>query len=257
MGFLVLTGAFLSPAAVQAATHTVSSGESLYTISRSYGISLNSLMEANGIWDSLIYPGQKLTIPESGSAGGRAYTVQAGDSLYLIGQKYGVSYQEIMSANGLGSTEIYPGMSLNIPTASAAAQQAMPRVSRGGNFQRPTPGDVDLLARLITAEADGEPYAAKVGVGAVILNRVANHDFPDSIQGVINQHDGGTYQFEPVLNGWIDRPASDASLMAAKDALNGWDPTNGATYFFATYAKNQWLWSRPLSKIIGNTVFSY
>lgn len=258
MGFFVFVGAFFAPTAAYAATHTVSWGESLYTISRGYGISLNSLMEANGIRDSLIHPGQQLYIPESGSGDGSSYTVQAGDSLYQIGRKYGVSYQEIMSANGLVSPDIYPGMSLYIPTASGASagRQPAPQASRGGS-QRPTAADVDLLARLITAEADGEPYEGKVAVGAVVLNRVESPDFPNSIPGVINQYEDGTYQFEPVMNGWIDRPASAESIKAAKDALNGWDPTNGAVYFFATYVENPWLWARPLSKIIGTVAFTY
>ncbi|MCL6559308.1 MAG: cell wall hydrolase [Firmicutes bacterium] len=75
--------------------------------------------------------------------------------------------------------------------------------------------------------------------------------------GVINDHKDGTYQFTPVMNGRINRPASVESIRAAKDALNGWDPTKGAVYFFATYVKNQWLWSKPLSRTIGNHVFTY
>lgn len=258
MGFFVLMGALMAPAAAHAATHTVSPGENLFTISCSYGISLSSLMEANGIQGTLIYPGQQLYVPENGSGSGSSYTVQAGDNLYLIGQKFGVSYQDIMSANGLSTPDIYAGMSLYIPTSGeAAGQRPGPQASRGGNFQRPTAADVDLLARLITAEADAEPYEGKVAVGAVVLNRTVNPDFPNSISGVINQYEDGTYQFEPVMNGWINRPASAESVEAAKDALSGWDPTKGATYFFATYVKSPWLWARSLSKIIGKVAFTY
>lgn len=248
MGFFVLFGVFTAPVAAHAAVHTVSPGESLYTISRGYGVSLDALMEANGIWDSLIYPGQKLYVPESASGSNACYTVQEGDSLYFIGQRFGISYREIMAANGLSSTTIYPGMSLYIPA---------PQVSRGGYFHRYSPQEVDLLARLITAEADGEPYEGKVAVGAVVLNRVASRNFPDSIPGVIYEYEDGTYQFEPVMNGWIERPASAESIKAAWDALNGWDPTNGALYFFATYVDNPWLWARPLSRIIGSVAFTY
>lgn len=256
--FLFLICAFSVPAAASAATHIVQPGESLFTISRSYGIPLDSLMEVNGIWDSLIYPGQQLYIPTNGAGGDTAYTVQAGDSLYLIGRRFGVSYQEIMWANGLNSTVIYPGMVLYIPlnSGAAAASQPAPQVSRG-YFQRPSMADVDLLARLITAEADAEPYAGKVAVGAVVLNRVASPDFPNNIRDVIYQYGDGTYQFEPVMNGWINRPATAESIQAAKDALSGLDPTRGALYFFATYVKNTWLWARPLSRIIGNVAFTY
>lgn len=258
MGFLVLAGAFMAPVAAQAATHTVAQGESLFAISQNYGISLDILMKANGTQDSLIFPGQLLYVPDSVAGSGLSYTVQPGDSLYLIGQKFSVSYQEIMSTNGLSTPDINAGMSLYIPTSGAVAgQQPGPQGSRSGNLQRPTAADVDLLARLITAEADAEPYEGKVAVGAVVLNRVMNPNFPKSISDVINQYDDGTYQFEPVMNGWINRPASAEAVKAANDALNGWDPTKGAVYFFATYVKSAWLWARPLSKIIGDVAFTY
>ncbi|MDD4169588.1 MAG: cell wall hydrolase [Desulfotomaculaceae bacterium] len=258
VGVVILIGVFITPAGAFAATHTVNSGESLYSISRYYGISLESLMGANGIQNSLISPGQQLFIPENNSGGSSAsYTVRAGDYLDLIGRKFGVSYQEIMKANGLNDTGIYPGMVLAIPGSftGAGVQRPMAQVSRGGIFQRPSAADVDLLARLITAEADGEPYAGKVAVGAVVMNRVDSPDFPDSIAEVIYQYDNGIYQFEPVMNGWINRPASAQSIQAAKDALSGKDPTNGALYFFATRVDSKWLWSRPLSTIIGNAAF--
>ncbi len=253
MGFFVLMGLFIVPNVSYAATHTVSPGESLYTISRDYGVTLNSVMEANGIWSSLIYPGQTLYVPEKSSGNTTPYTVKAGDTLYLIGRQFGLDYKEIMSANGLYNSTIYPGMTLTIPAVAGASSN----VSRGGYFQRPSSVDIDLLARLITSEADGEPYEGKVAVGAVVLNRISNPDFPNSIRDVIYQYGDGTYQFEPVQNGRIYLPASNDSINAAKDALNGWDPTNGAIYFFANYVKSTWLWSRPLSTIIGNHVFTY
>ncbi|MDD2554614.1 MAG: LysM peptidoglycan-binding domain-containing protein [Desulfotomaculaceae bacterium] len=267
--FFVLGVFFMPITALATATHTVLPGESLYVISRDYGITVASLMEANGVKDHLIYPGQKLSIPGSQASQGytadtgrTTCTVQAGESLWLIAQKYGVSYQDLVAANNLKSTVIYPGMVLNLPagTVTGAAPQVSrgtPQVSRGGLFERPSPADVDLLARLITAEADGEPYEGKVGVGAVVLNRVETPGFPKTIPGVIYEQGNGIYQFEPVQNGWINRPSSSASLQAAKDALAGADPTNGATYFFANYAKSNWLWARPVSKTIGNTIFSY
>jgi LysM repeat protein len=253
------TGLFIAPGVSYSATHTVSPGESLYAISRDYGITLNSLMEANGIQSSLIYPGQQLYVPETSSGSGTSYIVKAGDTLYGIGLQFGVDYTKIMSANGLYDSIIYPGMTLTIPavTSASTADLRSSNVSRGGYFQRPSLEDASLLARLITAEAGGEPYEGMVAVGAVVLNRVASSDFPNSIQDVIYQYGDGTYQFEPVQNGRINLPASSDCINAAMDALNGWDPTNGALYFFANYVKSSWLWSRPLSTIIGNHVFTY
>jgi len=249
LGFFVFLFISVSPVAAHAAVHTVSPGESLYIISTKYGIPLSKLMEANAFQGSTIYPGQKIYVPNESSRGS-SYTVLQGDTLYLIGRKFGVSYQEIMSANKLSSSNIYPGMVLYIP-------QSIAPVSRGGTITRATPAEVDLLARLITAEADAEPYTGKVAVGAVVLNRVRSSIFPNTIRDVVNQYDKGTYQFEPVMNGWINRPATVDCINAAKDALYGVDPTNGALYFFATYVTNKWLWAKPLSKIIGNTAFTF
>lgn len=250
MGFFILLGALVLPTAAFAYTHTVAKGESLYIISQNYGVSMDALAQANGIKGSLIETGQQLNIPESG----QTYIVRSGDTLYKIGLNFGVDYQEVISANGLENDYLYPGMELYIPSSYGGVSS---EVSRGGYTMRVTAQEVDLLARLITAEADAEPYVGKLAVGAVVLNRTRDANFPKSIYEVIYQYDSGTYQFEPVMNGWIERPATSDSIRAAKAALNGWDPTNGAVYFFATYVTNQWLWSRPLSDIIGTVAFTY
>ncbi|MGB9802588.1 LysM peptidoglycan-binding domain-containing protein [Desulfofundulus sp.] len=255
---VALASLVLLPAGVAAAaTHTVSPGESLYLISRSYGITVDDLRQANGIYTDLIYPGQKLYIPDGNSTGGSStYVVRPGDTLYLIGLRYGVSFQSIKSANGLRSDVIYPGQKLTIPAGNNRGTSPAP-VSRGGpvNYSR---SDFDLLARLITAEADSESYITKVAVGAVVLNRVKSGIFPNSIPGVIYQVDEtGSYQFEPVLNGWINRPASEEARRAALDALNGVDPTNGALYFFESWVPNSWLQSRPVSTVLGSFTFTY
>ncbi len=261
--FLVALAAFvlLPGGAAAAATHTVSPGESLYSISRAYGTSVAALRQANGLYTDLIYPGQQLYIPE-GKANGNSgtYIVQPGDTLYLIGLRYGVSFQSIKAANGLGSDMIYPGQKLIIPAGNNWGTSPAP-VSRGKissgpvNYSR---SDFDLLARLITAEADSESYITKVAVGAVVLNRVKSSIFPNSIPGVIYQVDEtGSYQFEPVLNGWINRPASEEARRAALDALNGVDPTNGALYFFESWVPNSWLQSRPVSCVLDSFTFTY
>ncbi|RKO66866.1 LysM peptidoglycan-binding domain-containing protein [Desulfofundulus salinus] len=247
--------------AAAAATHTVSPGESLFLISRAYGTTVDALRQANGLYTDLIYPGQKLYIPEGNGKGSPGtYTVRPGDTLYLIGLRYGVSFQSIKAANGLRSDLIYPGQKLIIPAANNWGTSPAP-VSRSAinsgpvNYSR---SDFDLLARLITAEADSESYITKVAVGAVVLNRVKSSIFPNSIPAVIYQVDEtGSYQFEPVLNGWINRPASEEAKRAALDALNGVDPTNGALYFFESWVPNSWLQSRPVSVILDSFTFTY
>ncbi|MCB2308158.1 cell wall hydrolase [Clostridium estertheticum] len=96
-----------------------------------------------------------------------------------------------------------------------------------------TASDLDLLARLITAEAGGESYNAQVAVGAVVINRVRSGSFPNSISAVINEKANGVYQFTPVLNGNINRTAQAGTMKAAIEALSGTDPTNNSMYFYS------------------------
>lgn len=114
--------------------------------------------------------------------------------------------------------------------------------------------DIQLMARAINGEARGEPYEGQVEVGAVILNRVKSSQFPNSISGVIYQAGA----FTAVSDGQINSPISENSTVykAARDAINGWDPTGGCIYYFnPDTATNKWIWSRPLVKVIGKHRF--
>lgn len=113
----------------------------------------------------------------------------------------------------------------------------------------------ELLARIVYAEAKGEPYLGQVAVAAVILNRVDSSDFPNTLAGVIYQPGA----FEPVMNGTInqDVPQDSTARKAAKEALNGYDPTGGCLYFYnPSTAKSKWIWSRPIVKQIGKHNFA-
>lgn len=122
-------------------------------------------------------------------------------------------------------------------------------VSQGSNVS-----DVQLLARAINGEARGETYEGQVAVGAVILNRVAHSSFPNTIAGVIYQPGAFTAVSDGKINVAIEE--SSTVVKAARDALNGWDPTEGAIYYFnPDTATNKWIWSRPLIKTIGKHRF--
>ncbi len=111
---------------------------------------------------------------------------------------------------------------------------------------------VDLLARVISAEARGEPYSGQVAVGAVILNRVEHPSFPNTIAGVVYQPGA----FTCMVDGQIDQPVAQSAVRAAQEALNGADPSGGAIYYFnPNTATSAWIWSRPLIKVIGNHRF--
>ena len=109
-----------------------------------------------------------------------------------------------------------------------------------------------LLARLISAEARGEPYAGQVAVGAVVLNRIDHPSFPNSLSGVIYQRGA----FSCLDDGQFDQPIADSAYRAAREALAGSDPTGGAIYYFnPATATSKWIWSRPQMLTIGSHIF--
>ena len=112
--------------------------------------------------------------------------------------------------------------------------------------------NLDLLARVINGEARGESYTGQVAVGAVVMNRVKSSLFPNSISGVIYQAGA----FDAVSDGQINLKPSSSSIKAAQDAMNGWDPSYGAIYYFnPATATNKWIWSRPMTVTIGSHRF--
>lgn len=112
--------------------------------------------------------------------------------------------------------------------------------------------DYNLLARLISAEARGEPYSGQVAVGAVVLNRMEHPSFPDTMSGVIYQKGA----FSCLYDGQFDQPVAESAYRAAQDALNGWDPSGGAIYYYNPQtATNQWIRNRPIIATIGRHVF--
>ena len=112
--------------------------------------------------------------------------------------------------------------------------------------------NVNLLARLIYGEARGEPYTGQVAVGAVVMNRVKNSSFPNTVSGVIYQSGA----FDAVKDGQINLTPDSTAKKAAQDAINGWDPSYGAIYYFnPSTATNKWIWSRPMTVTIGRHRF--
>ena len=168
------------------------------------------------------------------SAGYYTYTV---DGIY--GSRTAAAVKKYQRAKGLTvdgicGTQTLAALGISVPTASAD------RNTRA------------LLARLISAEARGEPYVGQVAVGAVVLNRVKHPSFPNTIPGVIYQSGA----FSCIADGQFDQPVAESAYRAADDALNGWDPTGGAIYYFnPSTATSAWIWSRPLILTIGKHRF--
>ncbi len=112
--------------------------------------------------------------------------------------------------------------------------------------------DYDLLARIISAEARGEPYQGQVAVGAVILNRIEHPSFPDTMSGVIYQKGA----FSCLQDGQFYEPIADSAYKAATDAINGYDPSGGAIYYYnPAKSTNKWIFSRKIITTIGKHRF--
>lgn len=121
-----------------------------------------------------------------------------------------------------------------------------------GSVPQATESNINLLARIISAEARGEPYTGQVAVGAVVLNRVESPSFPDTISGVIYQNGA----FTAINDGQFWEPIEAGCYNAARDALNGWDPTGGALYYYnPAKTSNKWIRSRPVITQIGDHLF--
>ncbi len=127
-------------------------------------------------------------------------------------------------------------------------------ISTSSSSNTSSSSDTYLLARLIYAEARGEPYTGQVAVGAVVLNRMRSSQFPNTMAGVIYQ----PWAFTCVNDGQINLTPNDTAMRAAKDALSGWDPTNGCLYYYnPSTATSKWIWSRKVAITIGRHSFCY
>lgn len=226
-----------------AATYTIASGDSLYKISQIFSTTTTALMNDNNLTNTTLGIGQELYV------NCEIYTVQKGDTLFLISEKFNTQLSALRRANNIYTNYIDIGQKLNIPILPMVVSSITPATYSAS--------DLDLLSRLITAEAQGESYDAKVAVGAVVMNRVKSGFFPNSISEVIYQSINGYYQFTPVVNGWINKPADSDSIKAAKAALGGIDSTNNALFYYDNSTTNTWILSKPVSIIIGNMIFAY
>jgi len=171
------------------------------------------------------------------------HTVKAGESLFLISKRYDTTVKRIKADNGLRGDVIYPGQTLKVPGNETASR------SNGLNASE---DDLNWLARAVYGEARGETYTGQVAVAAVIINRVESPQFPDTIKGVIFER----LAFTAVADGQIYLKPNANAIKAAREALTGKDPSNGALYYWnPAKATSKWIWTRSIIKRIGNHVF--
>lgn len=198
---------------------------------------------------SLIFPQEVLALSKRGSTGTEVRNIQtrlkqwgyldgAVDGIY--GKQTETAVKKFQTKHGLTADGIAGPATLEkigLPTGTQASSYN---------------ANVNLLARVINGEARGESYQGQVAIGAVVLNRVRHSSFPNSLSGVIYQPGA----FTAVTDGQINAAVYDSCYKAARDALNGWDPTGGAIYYYnPATATNSWIRSRPIIKTIGKHVF--
>lgn len=174
----------------------------------------------------------------------KEYDVYSGNIDGIYGTLTEKGVRAVQRYNGLTVDGIAGPQTLRVMGISSGSNSASTSVSQS---------DVNLLARIISAEARGEPYEGQVAVGAVVLNRVEHPSFPDTFAGVIYQEGA----FTAITDGQFQQPVADSAYRAARDALNGWDPSGGAIYYYnPDKTSNQWIRSRPVIKRIGNHLFA-
>lgn len=165
------------------------------------------------------------------------HTVQNGETYWAIAKGFGIPVNSLMSSNY--SKSLMAGQNMILPNSSISIAEK------------------ELMARLVRAEAVGEPYAGKVAVATVVLNRVKSDQFPNTVRSVIYQISNGHYAFTPVQNGQINQPADYSSRRAVNEAIALMGKGNGSLFFYnPRTAKSSWISSRPVTVRIGNHVFA-
>lgn len=220
-------------------------------------LALAALVAAGTLLAALIPPAEAATY-KKGSSGAVVSQIQtklknwgyyAGDVDGIYGSATERAVRAFQRKNGLtadGKVGAQTLEALGLPADSGGNSGG------SGGSGGMTGAQVDLLARLISAEARGEPYSGQVAVGAVVLNRIRHPSFPNTLSGVIYQSGA----FTCITDGQFNEPVAESAYRAARDALNGVDPSGGAIYYFnPSTATSTWIWSRPLITVIGKHRF--
>ena len=173
------------------------------------------------------------------------------DGVFGVGTKKAViAFQKKngLTADGVVGKSTYKALGMN--SSYSVLENQVPSMSGVNGFSE---ADVYLLARTIYAEGRGEPYTGQVAIGAVIMNRIRSPQFPNTVSGVVYQK----HAFTAVSDGQINLTPNETAMQAARDAINGWDPTGGALYYYnPAVATSSWIFDRQTIAVIGKHVFA-
>ena len=204
----------------------------------------------------------EVAVLRQGSNGGEVKEVQrrlkqwgyytgAVDGVFGAGTKKAViAFQKKngLTADGIVGASTYKALGMN-----NSYNMLVNQAQSGSTSSGYTDADLYLLARTIYAEGRGEPYTGQVAIGAVVMNRVRSSQFPNTISGVVYQR----HAFTAVSDGQINLTPDDKAMKAARDAMNGWDPTGGALYYYnPAVATSSWIFDRQTITVIGKHVFA-
>ncbi|MBQ8320377.1 MAG: spore cortex-lytic enzyme [Clostridia bacterium] len=205
---------------------------------------------------------ETVAVLRQGAKGGEVKEVQrrlkswgyyngAVDGIFGAGTKKAViAFQKKngLTADGVVGKATYKALGMN--GSYNVLENQVPSVSGTNGFSE---SDVYLLARTIYAEGRGEPYTGQVAIGAVVMNRIRSDSFPNTVAGVVYQKNA----FTAVNDGQINLTPNDTAMKAARDAINGWDPTGGALYYYnPAVATSAWIFDRQTVTVIGKHVFA-
>lgn len=214
----------------------------------------------NGPEEAFSIDAERAAVLKQGSTGGEVKEVQrrlkmwgyydgSVDGVFGAGTKTAViAFQKKngLTADGVVGASTYQALGMNASYNVLAGQ-------KGSSPSGYTNSDLYLLAKTIYAEGRGEPYTGQVAIGAVILNRVRSPEFPNTVAGVVYQK----HAFTAVSDGQINLTPNETAMRAAQDAVNGWDPTGGAIYYYnPAIATSSWIFGRQTITVIGKHVFA-
>ena len=189
------------------------------------------------------------TVSQVGSSGTEVRAIQK------LLKEYGLFNEEITGYYGTATEKAVKRFQKanGISQTGIAGPQTLAAMGISvGTIPDATQANINLLARIISAEGRGEVYEGQVAIGACILNRIEHPSFPDTLSGVIYQPGA----FTAITDGQFNEPVADSAYRAARDCLNGWDPSGGAIYYYnPDKTANAWIRTRPLIKRIGNHLF--